>query len=112
MISRTTEVAAPVFERETGWAIKAEGACRDDRCVPLPGPMSDIVDLRVIAERLNMPLIHDEAVEFWCLGPEAGGKALSSANAPELELPDWRGNTFRLTSLRGKKVLLLAWASW
>ena len=102
----------PDFERETGWAIKPEGACRDDRCVPLPQSMSDGVDLPAIAELLNMPLVHDESAGLWCLGPEAGGKALSSANAPELELPDWRGDTFRLTSLRGQKVLLIAWAPW
>lgn len=112
MISRTIEVEAPDFERATGWAITPEGACRDDRCVPLPSPMSDAVDLRVIAERLNMPLINDEAVELWCLGPEAGGKALTSAQAPELELHDWRGETFHLSSLRSQKVLLLAWAPW
>ena len=112
MISRTIEVEAPDFERETGWAIKPEEACKDDRCVPLPKPISDAVDLRLISERLNMPLLHDEAADVWCLGPEAGGKALASANAPELDLPDWHGDTFRLSSLRGKKVLLLAWASW
>ena len=112
MISKTIRVETPEFERETGWAIRPEGACRDDRCVPLPQPMSDAVDLPVIGELLNMPLIHDESVGLWCLGPEAGGKALSSANALELELPDWRGDTFRLTSLRGQKVLLLAWAPW
>lgn len=112
MISKTTRVETPEFERGTGWAIKPEGACRDDRCVPLPQPMSDAVDLRVIAELLNMPLVHDESVGLWCLGPEAGGKALTSATAPELELPDWRGDTFRLTSLRGQKVLLIAWAPW
>ncbi len=112
MISKTRRVETPDFERVTGWAIRPEGACRDDRCVPLPQPMSDGVDLRVIGELLNMPLIRDESVGLWCLGPEAGGKALSSANAPELELPDWRGDTFRLTSLRGQKVLLIAWAPW
>ncbi len=112
MISETIEVTTPEFERATGWAIKPEGACQDDRCVPMPEPMSNVVDLRVIAERLKMPLIHDETVDLWCLGPEAGGKAISSAAAPELELPDWHGNTFRLSSLRGQKVLLLAWASW
>ena len=112
MISKTIRVETPDFERETGWAIKPEGACRDDRCVPLPQPMSDGVDLPAIAELLNMPLVHDEPAGLWCLGPEAGGKALTSANAPELELPDWRGDTFRLTSLRGQKVLLIAWAPW
>jgi len=112
VISRTVEVEATEFGRQTGWEIKPEGACRDDRCVPLPGPVSGMVDLRLVAERLHMPLIHDETVGLWCLGPEAGGKALTSAQAPELALPDWRGEMFRLSSLRGQKVLLVAWASW
>ena len=59
-----------------------------------------------------MPLVHDAAAGLWALGPEAGGRALTSAQAPELILPDWRGNEFRLSSLRGRKVLLVAWASW
>jgi peroxiredoxin len=31
---------------------------------------------------------------------------------PNLELTDIDGHPFRLASLRGKKVLLVAWASW
>ena len=112
MISKTIEVSAEEFLRQTGWEIRREGACRDDRCVPLPEGPPGVVDLRVIAERLNMPLIRDDDADLWCLGPESGGKALTSANAPELELPDWRGEPFQLSSLRGQKVLLVAWASW
>ncbi len=69
-------------------------------------------DARVFAERLQMPLIHDGANELWCLGPEAGGRALTSTVAPELTLPDLDGHEWRLSSLRGSKVLLVAWASW
>jgi hypothetical protein len=112
MISTTIQVDARQFERQTGWEIKPEGACRDERCVPLPEGNTDLVDLHVASERLNMPLIHDDEFGLWCLGPESGGKALTSANAQELELPDWRGETFRLDSLRSQKVLLVAWASW
>ncbi len=112
MISTAAEVPTAEFERQTGWAIKPEGACKDDRCFALAHPMARIVDLPVIADRLNMPLIHDEAHSLWCLGPEAGGKALTSAHATELDLADWRGEPFQLSSLRGQKVLLLAWASW
>ena len=103
------------LELRTGWRIKPEGACRDDRCVPLP-PMPDVaaghVDVRVFAERLGMPLLHDEAHGVWSLGPEAGGRVLASAALPDIELPDLAGNLFALRSLRGQKVLLLAWASW
>ena len=37
---------------------------------------------------------------------------LTSAEAPDLLLPDWKGVEFALRSLRGRKVLLVAWASW
>ena len=112
MILTSLAVSPGEFERRTGWAIKPEGACRDDRCVPLPGVARDPVDVRALAERLSMPLVHDEAAGLWALGPEAGGRALTSPAAPELELPDADGRMFRLDSLRGQKVLLVAWASW
>ena len=112
MILTSLEVPAAEFERRTGWALKPEGACRDDRCIPLPDIARDPIDVRVLAERLNMPLVHDEPSGLWALGPEAGGRALTSAVAPELELPDADGQLFRLESLRGQKVLLVAWASW
>ena len=113
MILTTLHVDPAELARRTGWEIKPEGACKEDRCVPLPGsPVGGPVDVRVFAERLGMPLVHDEAHGLWCLGPEAGGHALTSARAPVLELPDLDGNLFRLSSLRGQKVLLVAWASW
>lgn len=114
MISSTPGVDALEFERRTGWAIKPEGACKDDRCVPLDGVVmaGELIDMRMLAERLSMPLLRDETRDLWCLGPESGGRALSSAQAPELVLPDVHGSEFRLSSLRGTKVLLVAWASW
>ena len=39
-------------------------------------------------------------------------RALSTAVAPELELPDVDGNPFKLSAFHGRKVLLVAWASW
>lgn len=112
MISETKTVSRDAFRRGTGWEVKPEGACLDDRCVPLPDHSSEEIDLEVISEALHMPLIHDEEVGLWSLGPESGGRALASAIAPDLELPDWQGNDCKLSSLRGSKVLLVAWASW
>jgi hypothetical protein len=100
------------FERLSGWLIKPEGACKDDRCVPLPPGAKGVVDLQQFAARLGMPVVHDEAAGLWSLGPEAGGRALRSAQAPGLALPDVHGRELRLDSLRGSKVLLVAWASW
>ncbi len=112
MILETLEVEADKFERRTGWSFKPQGACKGDACVPMLAGVGESFDVRVVAERLRMPLIHDEGSGLWCLGPEALGRALTTAKAPELVLPDWRGREFRLSSLRGKKVLLVAWASW
>jgi hypothetical protein len=99
------------FERQTGWELKPEGACRGALCVPLPAPAGDKLDLRQVAERLGMPLVHDREAELWALGP-AAGPVLADAAAPDFTLPDWRGGDFRLGSLRGRKVLILAWAPW
>ena len=104
------------FSSQTGWELKPEGACRGDVCVPLPeGVVSHgRVDVNVMAGRLWMPLVHDEAERMWALGPAAGvtGHALATAVAPELQLPDLRtGALFNLSSLHGQKVLVVAWAS-
>jgi hypothetical protein len=113
LTSTTTDPAA--FEDATGWAIKPEGACRGEVCVPLPDDVraDGGLDVRVLAERLGMPVLRDEDHDVMALGPSTVvGHALESAVAPELELPDAHGNPFRLSSLLGKKVLLVAWASW
>jgi hypothetical protein len=96
------------LERRTGWSIKPEGACRGEVCVPLPSPF----DLTEVAKRLRMALVRDEARGLWALGPESGGHALTSAELPEIVLPDRNGRDFELRSLRGTKVIMIAWASW
>jgi hypothetical protein len=96
------------LERRTGWAIKPEGACRADVCVPLSPPF----DVRELADRLRMALVHDDDHELWALGPPSDGHVLSSAVLPEIVLPDQHGRPFALGSLRGTKVFMIAWASW
>jgi hypothetical protein len=113
LTSTTTDPAA--FEDATGWALKPEGACRAELCVPLPDEVrvDGGVDAIVLADRLGMPVLRDDTHGVTALGPSTVvGRALESAVAPELELPDADGNPFRLSSLHGRKVLLVAWASW
>jgi hypothetical protein len=112
MILERLEVDTGELSRRTGWEIKPEGACKADRCVPLPETKGPAVDVRVLAERLGMELVHDEQHGIWALGPESGGHTLLSAQLPKIELPDRHGDLFSLDSLRGQKVLLVAWASW
>jgi hypothetical protein len=96
------------LERQTGWSVKPEGACRGDVCVPLARPF----DLSDLARRLGMELVHDERHAVWALGPESGGQALQSAELPDIVLPDRNAEDFELRSLRGTKVCMVAWASW
>jgi hypothetical protein len=113
VIIDSLDVDVASFEARTGWSFKPEGACKAEMCVPIAGVDGGRIDARVLSERLGMPLVEDAKHGLWALGPETvGGRALASAEAPELILPDRHGNEFRLSSLRGLKVLLLAWASW
>jgi hypothetical protein len=109
MILQSPEIDPQQLAGRTGWEVKPEGACKADRCVPLPeGPLL----APELARRLGMALVADERHGLWALGPESGGRALLSAKMPDLELPDRNGRPFALRSLRGTRVVMVAWASW
>ena len=111
MILDRLDVSPDAFAAGTGWQIKPEGACKGEVCVPLDrgGPF----DVVKAAERLRMALVKDEGAGIWALGPESlGDRALATAEAPDLTLPDFDGSEFRLSSLRGQKVVLVAWAPY
>jgi hypothetical protein len=118
MILHEPFVDSKTYSAATGWEFKPEGACKGSVCVPLAPGVRDSAgpgrfDAAKLAEALQLPLVHDNAAGLWALGPEAlGGRTLASAFAPELVLPDLNGEAFALSSLRGKKVLLLAWAPY
>jgi hypothetical protein len=114
VISTTPQVPVDVLARETGWEVKPEGACRDEQCVPLPpGTLHDgTVELAAFAEHMSRPLLHDEEHGLWSLGPQGGGRAMTDVQAPDLVLPTLTGEPFPLAALRGRKVLIAAWASW
>jgi hypothetical protein len=116
VILETLTINQAAFEARTGWVIKPEGACKGDACVPLPADatINGQLNARLLSERLGMSLITDEGQKLWALGPETAitGRALTSATAPDIALPDLDGNLFRLADLRGRKVVLVSWASW
>lgn len=114
MILETLQLSPDDFHQRSGWELRPEGACKGDVCVPLPpgafGPMG--VDVPAVAGALGMPLAHDGTYGVWALGPRSGGRVLESAIAPELRLADFDGNLVDALPRRGRKVLLMAWASW
>jgi hypothetical protein len=115
MLFPTPLVTTEEFAERSGWHLRPEGLCRDDVCVPVTSSLlrHGKLDLPRVAEALGMPLVHDDQGAAWALGPAAGKPVLSAdARAPDLVLPDVYGRPFALGSLRKRKVLLLAWASW
>jgi len=113
MLLRSLQIPKREFEEGTGWALKPEGACRGAVCIPLSKRAGDVVDVAQLANDIGMPLVEERAHGLWALGPASfGSRALVSAEAPDLRLPDLTGNEFRLSSLRGQKVLLYAWAPY
>ena len=112
MILERLEITAEELERRSGWKLEPRGACKGERCVPLTTAPDGLLDARVISERLGMALVHDSEHGMWALGPESEGHALATAALPGITLPDRQGRPFSLASLRGTKVLLVAWASW
>lgn len=113
MLLRSLRIPKSEFEAGTGWSLKPEGACQGAVCIPLSQPPDDMVDVPLIAREMAMPLIAASAHGLWALGPPSiGSRALASAEAPDLRLPGLDGKDFRLSSLRGQKVLLYAWAPY
>jgi len=113
MVLDDLTIPRDAFEARTGWHLEPEGACKGEVCIPLDPAPGDPVDVRDLARQMGLPLVGDEALGVWALGPESiGGRALTTAEAPDLRLPDLDGREFRLSSLRGQKVLVYAWAPY
>ncbi len=113
MLLRSLEVSRDEFESGTGWKIRPEGACKGEVCIPLPAAPGETIDVEAVAEAMGLPLVAEPEHGLWALGPESiGARALTTAEAPELTLPDLDGKPFSLSSLRGQKVLVYAWAPY
>ena len=105
-----------------GWELKPEGLClspeRGGGCVPVadPAALSDDrgIDLAALAEVLGLPLALDVDARAAALGTSCADRAaqLDSLEAPDFCLPDVSGAMHSLSDYRGKKVLLVAYASW
>jgi hypothetical protein len=112
-------VRASDLARATGWVLKPEGLCREAMCVPLRDPSvatadGQRIDLQGFAAALQRPVAIDVEESSAFLGVAASSRAeqLRGMQAPDFALPDLSGRVHSLGEHRGKKVLLLAYASW
>ena len=109
VIVNSLDISHTEFEAATGWAIKPEGACKGDICVPL----SEHRDSTSIAARLGMAVVADEATGRYAIGPASlNGRALSTADMPDIVLSDLDGNDVHLSRFRGEKLVLVGWAPY
>ena len=101
-----------------GWKLEARGLCRRGTCIPtanVPGLVNGQgIDLKALAGLLERPLALDVENRVAALAAPAPERtrALAALEAPDFTLPDLQGRLHSLTEHRGKKVLLLAHASW
>jgi hypothetical protein len=96
--------------------LKPQGMCRADICVPVPATLSrgTTFNLTAFAQRVGQRIIFEPAARAWSFAeiPVVRGAYLESRIAPDVSAPDRKGRTVRLSQFRGKKVLLVTWASW
>jgi hypothetical protein len=111
-------VPPAALEAALGWQVHGDLLCRDTMCLPVP-PGSGLVaddgiDLGALAALLDRPLALDVEERVAYLGGSARERAgaLASLQAPDFSLPDLEGRLHSLSEQRGRKVLLVAWASW
>ena len=99
-----------------GFELKPQGACREEICIPIPRPMmrGDQFNLTAFAQRIGQRVVADPGARVWSFGeiPVVRGAFLESRIAPEFSVPDRKGRPVRLSQFRGKKVLVVTWASW
>lgn len=113
-------LSAQDTEAVSGWAMKPEGLCRGEICMPVPSARADEfvrdgrINLAAFWRRMNKPQAHNRNGDVWVFGEaaEVRAAAMESLDAPDFSLPDLDGNLHGLAAYRGRKVLLVSWASW
>jgi hypothetical protein len=98
--------------------------CRKEACYPLPKKTRseflakqgsvEWFNLSAFARLLHQASARDAQFDYWYFGPQpvAQNDFLSTLDAPDFTLPDATGKMHSLSDYRGKKVLLITWASW
>jgi hypothetical protein len=102
--------------RVNGFELRPQGACRADLCIPIPKGMvrGDYLNLTAFAKKAGQPVVAEPSARVWSFGDmrALGGGLASSRVAPDFDVPNRLGHPVRLAGFRGKKVLVVTWASW
>lgn len=109
-------------EAITGFALKPQGLCAGEVCIPIPSGAgwllerdgSTYFNVTRFAEKVDQVFARDAEHDVWSFTavPSVQTSPLMAGEAPDFALPDRTGKILRLSDFRGKKVLILSWASW
>ena len=111
-------IAPDALREATGWELKPEGLCHGDLCIPVRDRALLVdargIDLAAFARAQDRPLALDVAQRAAALGVSAAERSarLATLEAPDFSLPDLHGRMHTLSAHRGKKALLIVYASW
>jgi hypothetical protein len=96
--------------------VKPQGACRNDVCIPIPKTMlqGEFFNLTAFANKLGEKYVSDSTSRAWSFGeiPVLTGSYTSSRMAPDFAVADRKGRVVHLSDFKGKKALVVTWASW
>ena len=96
------------------FTLKPQGACRADLCIPVPKALrkDGWFHLTGFARKTGQAFASDSGV--WSFGevPVLRGEFLQSRISPDFAVPDRKGRVVHLSDFRGKKALVVTWASW
>lgn len=106
--------------RTSGFVVKKEGACLEEICVPIDDELlqsradEDWFNVAELARRLGQSYAADREAGVWSFDavPATRRAFLDEGQAPDFALPDRNGAQVALSDFRGKKVLIITWASW
>ena len=102
--------------RVNGFALKPQGACRADLCIPIPKDMvrGDHFNLTAFAKKAGQAIVADADARVWSFGKmqALGGGLSKSRMAPDVTVPNRFGRPVHLAGFRGRKALVVTWASW
>ena len=99
-----------------GFELAPHGACRGDLCIPIPADLvrGDLLNLTAFAKKTGQAVAAEPEARVWSVGtmPAPGGRLPTSRIAPDVTVPDRLGRPVHLAGFRGKKALVVTWASW
>lgn len=122
--SKDLWVTLAEFTKATRFVVKPQGICREELCFPIPkNRKSEFMSKRgnitwfnisAFARLIKQPSSYDAKHQVWVFGlrPDHQNAFVGSLEAPNFTLPDMNGKMHSLSDFRGKKVLLVTWASW